>query len=132
MKKRIGMSFENFSVHCAAAVSGCDSGVREMFGHIKLYENEIESLKKVPDGCAFTASEGNEEGLVMVRLLVAQASLENRFIAVTEYRTGYDEYVNKHPILANRKLRAFHRDHAAAQGEMIAAKGADVTLMLIG
>ena len=124
--------FENVSVHCAAAVSGCDSGVREMFGHIKLYENEIESLKKVPDGCAFTASEGNEEGLVMVRLLVAQASLENRFIAVTEYRTGYDEYVNKHPILANRKLRAVHRDHAAAQGEMIAAKGADETLLFLG
>lgn len=124
--------FENVTVHCAAAVAGCDSGVREMFGHIKLYENEIESLKKVPDGCAFTASEGNEDGLVMVRMLVAQAVMENRFIAVTEYRTGYDEYVNKHPILANRKLRAVHRDHAAAQGEMIAAKGADETLLFLG
>lgn len=124
--------FENVTVHCAAAVSGCDSGVREMFGHIKLYENEIESLKKVPDGCAFTAAEGNEDGLVMVRMLVAQAVIDNRFIAVTEYRTGYDEYVNKHPILANRKLRAVHRDHAAAQGEMIAAKGADETLLFLG
>ncbi|MBD5128987.1 MAG: hypothetical protein HDT43_03555 [Ruminococcaceae bacterium] len=124
--------FENVSVHCAAAVSGCDSGVREMFGQVKLYENEIESLKKVPEGCAFTASEGNDDGLVMVRLLVAQASLDNRFIAVTEYRTGYDEYVNKHPILANRKLRAAQRDHAAAQGEMIAAKGADETLLFLG
>lgn len=124
--------FENVAVHCAAAVAGCDSGVREMFGHIKLYENEIESLKKVPDGCAFTASEGNEEGLVMVRMLVAQAVIDNRFIAVTEYRTGYDEYVNKHPILANRKLRAAHRDHSAAQSEMIAAKSADETLLFLG
>lgn len=124
--------FENVAVHCAAAVAGCDSGVREMFGHIKLYENEIESLKKVPDGCAFTASEGNEEGLVMVRMLVAQAVIDNRFIAVTEYRTGYDEYVNKHPILANRKLRAVHRGHSAAQSEMIAAKSADETLLFLG
>ncbi|MCM1166070.1 MAG: hypothetical protein NC299_04835 [Lachnospiraceae bacterium] len=124
--------FENVSVHCAAAVAGCDSGVREMFGHIKLYENEIESLKKVPEGCAFTAAEGNEEGLIMVRMLAAQAVLDNRFIAVSEYRTGYDEYVGKHPLLADRKLRAAHRDRAAAQNELIAAKAADETLLFLG
>lgn len=124
--------FENVPVHCAAAVAGCDSGVREMFGHIKLYENEIESLKKVPEGCAFVSTEGSVDGLVMARMLVAQENLNNKFVAVSEYRTGYDEYVNKHPILANRKLRAAHHDHSAAQSEMIAAKSEDEILLFIG
>lgn len=124
--------FENVTVHCAAAVGGCDSGVREMFDHIKLYENEIESLKKVPAGCAFIAAEGSEDGLVLTRVLNAQPSGDNKYIAVNEYRTGYDEYVDKHPMLADRKLRSAHGDHAAARAETIAVKGADETLLFLG
>lgn len=124
--------FEGVTVHCGMAVSGCDIGVKEMFSHIKLYENEIESLKKVPDGCAFTAAEGSAEGLTMVRILTAQMPLDIGFTAVPEYSENYGVYVDKHPLLADRKLRVSREDRSAARAELIAARGKDETLLFLG
>ncbi|GEM_PF-6853759 len=124
--------FEGVTVHCGMAVAGCDIGVKEMFSHVKLYENEIESLKKVPDGCAFTAAEGSTEGLTMVRILTAQMPLDIGFTAVGEYSANYGEYVDKHPLLADRKLRASREDRSAARASLIAARGKDETLLFIG
>lgn len=123
---------EGVSIHCGMAVSGCDIGVKEMFGHIKLYENEIESLKKVPDGCAFTAEEGSTEGLTMVRILTAQMPLDIGFTAAAEYTANYGEYVEKHPLLADRKLRVSREDRSTARAELIAARGKDETLLFLG
>ncbi len=124
--------FEGCTIHCGAAVGGCDTGVKEMFSHIKLYENEIESLKKVPDGCAFTASENSTDGLTMVRILTAQMPLDMNFAAAAEYSGNYGEYVDKHPLLADRKLRVSREDRSAARTELIAARGADETLLFLG
>lgn len=124
--------FEGVTIHCGMAVSGCDIGVKEMFSHIKLYENEIESLKKVPEGCAFTAEEGSTEGLTMVRILNAQMPLDRGYTAVPEYSESYGVYVDKHPLLADRKLRVSREDRDSARAELIAARGADETLLFLG
>lgn len=123
---------EGCSIHCGMAVSGCDIGVKEMFSHIKLYENEIESLKKVPDGCAFTAAEESTEGLTMVRILNAQMPLDIGFAVVPEYSESYGVYVDKHPLFADRKLRVSREDRDSARAELIAARSADETLLFLG
>lgn len=123
---------ENCAIHCAAAVAGCDSGVKEMFGHIKLYENEIESLKRVPEGCAFTAVEGSGEGLTMVRIMTAHQPLDMNFTVVSEYTDNDRKYVNKHPLLADRKLRVSREDRSVVRKELIDAKYDGETLLFLG
>lgn len=122
--------FEGCSIHCAAAVAGCDNGVKEMFGHIKLYENEIESLKKVPEGCAFTATEGGSDGLIMVRILNAQQPLDKRYTAVSEYTGNAAEYLDKHPFISDRKLRVQRGDRSAARMELINSRSGETLLFL--
>lgn len=121
---------EGCSIHCAAAVAGCDNGVKEMFGNIKLYENEIESLKKVPEGCAFTATEGGSDGLMMVRILNAPQPLDKRYTAVSEYTGNAAEYFDKHPFVSDRKLRVPQGDRSAARMELINSRSGETLLFL--
>ncbi|MCH5206286.1 MAG: hypothetical protein J1F09_04975 [Oscillospiraceae bacterium] len=124
--------FKNCAVHSAAAVACHDAGVREMFGDIKLYENEIESLKKVPAGCAFIAEENSTNGLTLVRFVGKPAEIKARYTVVSEYSDDADCYVDKCPIIADKKSQSTYAQHADERERIISERDPDETLLFLG
>ena len=124
--------FDGCTIHNAAVVAGQDHAAHKLFGERKLYENEIESLKKVPAGCAFTADPGDSDGLILVRITGANAVNEHTFTAVSDYSEDVGEFVDKHPFIGNRKTASAFDDRSDYRAEQIKNRTEDECLLFLG
>lgn len=97
--------FANAPVHCAAVMTGSEQHPELLIDGIKLYENQIESLKKVPANCAFVCTPEKEQELNLARVAVGEKAQEVQFTAVDEYSDDYGVYLSKRAFITDRNSR---------------------------
>ena len=123
---------EGCVVHSAVVVSGKDLAAHKLFSGIKLYDNEIESLKKIPAGCAFTADENSTNGLTLVRIIGENVKNDSNYTEVTEYSEKTEEYLDKHSFIADRKTPKRFDDRREYREEQIENRADDECLLFLG
>ena len=123
---------EGCVIHSAIVVSGKDLSVHKLFSGIRLYDNEVESLKKIPTGCAFIADENSTDGLTLVRLVGVKAENKHTYKAVLEYSENLEEYLDKHPFIGDRKTASRYDDRSDYREEQLGKRADDEYLLFLG
>lgn len=126
------LCFENCIIHSAAVVAGRDTAVEKIFSGVKLYENEIESLKRIPQGCAFVADENSTNGLTLVRIMGEDAKCEHSYTEVSEYSENGEEYLNKQAFVEDRNVAGSFNDYRIFREKEITARESDECLLFLG
>ena len=124
--------FEGCAIHSAAVVAGSDSAAHKLFSGRKLYDNEIDSLKRIPSGCAFMADENSSDGLTLVRITGENAKNEHIFRSVSEYSEDVEEYVDKHPFIGDRKAASAYDDRSDYREEQLKNRIDGECLLFLG
>ena len=124
--------FDGCTIHSAAVVAGQDHAAHELFSDLKLYDNEIESLRKIPSGCAFTADENSTDGLTLVRITGDNAKNENTYKMVSEYSEDLEVFLDKHPFIGDRKAASLFDDRREYRAEQIKNRTEDECLLFLG
>lgn len=123
---------EGCTIHSAAVVAGRDHAAHKLFSGLKLYDNEIESLKRVPAGCAFMADENSTDGLTLVRITGENAENEHTYKIVSEYSEELEVYLDKHPFIGDRKTASIFDDRREYREEQIKKRAEDECLLFLG
>lgn len=122
--------FKNCTIHSAAALTSCDIDVSEMFNGFSLREGEVSSLRRVPSGSVYAAVQGF--GGSMVRL--ANQPLENNAVysAIPEFTADNDTYVEKYPLIINRKYMPLYEERHDERAQYISQRASGETLLFLG
>lgn len=123
---------EGCTIHSAAVVAGSDRAAHKLFDGIKLYDNQIDSLKRVPEGCAFIADENSEDGLTLVRIMGENAINEHTYHSVSEYSEELDTFLDKAPFIGDRKTPSKYDDRSEYREEQINSRAQDECLLFLG
>lgn len=123
---------EGCTIHSAAVVAGTDRAAHKLFSGSKLYDNQIESLKHVPAGCAFMAEEDSKEGLSLVRIMGENAVNEHTYHSVSEYSEELDTFLDKAPFIGDRKTPSKYDDRREYREEQINSRAQDECLLFLG
>lgn len=126
------LCLEGCTIHSAAVVSGKDTAAHKLFSGLKLYDNEIESLKRIPVGCAFTADVNSTDGLTLVRITGENAVNEHEYTAASEYSDNLEEYLEKFPFIVARKTASTFEERREFRAEQINNRTEDERLLFIG
>lgn len=123
---------EGCTIHSAAVVTGRDHAAHKLFSGLKLYDNEIESLKRIPAGCAFTADENSTDGLTLVRIMGENAKSEHTYKMVSEYSEELEAFLDKHPFIGDRKTASVFDNRREYREEQIKNRTEDECLLFLG
>ncbi|MDE6733829.1 MAG: hypothetical protein K2J77_13265, partial [Oscillospiraceae bacterium] len=123
---------DGVTINCAIAVSGRDRGISSLFSDIKLYDNEVESLRKIPSGCAFVAEADSSNGLTLVRLGGENAKNEHSYTEAAEYSDNLEEFVGKSPFIGDRKAASRFDDRRDYRAEQIKNRDDGECLLFLG
>lgn len=124
--------FEGYKIHSGAAVNGCDDGVQTLFASLKLYENEIASLKRIPENCAFVADINSTDGLTLVRFTGKLPEFDRRYRAVEEYTENSEEYVDKHSIVGDKRDAVKFEERRSVREKLLAERAEGEIMMFLG
>lgn len=124
--------FNSAPVHCAAIMAGTEQNAQLMIDRIKLYENQLDSLKKVPANCAFVCVPEKSEELYLARISSSEAPRNAEFTAVDEYSVDYGCYLNKHVFFADRTARIDFADREKSRGELLEKRAENEILLFVG
>lgn len=124
--------FSNAPIHCTAIMAGTEQHAHLMIDRIKLYENQLDSLKKVPANCAFVCVPEKSEELYLARISTNEAPQEADFTAVDEYSEDYGSYVNKHVFFADRNSRIDFADREKSRGELLEKRAENEIMLFVG
>ncbi|MDE6727689.1 MAG: hypothetical protein K2J80_07090, partial [Oscillospiraceae bacterium] len=120
------------TIHSAVVVSGKDPAAHKLFDGIRIYDNEIESLKKIPAGCAFTADENSTGGLTLVRISGENAVNEHTYTDVPEYSEDLEVFLDKHPFIGDRKTASRFDDRRGYREKKINNRVEGEYLLFLG
>lgn len=123
---------EGCIIHSAAVVMGTDRAAHKLFDHLSLYVNQVDSLKRVPAGCAFMADEDSEDGLSLVRIMGENAVNEHTYHSVSEYSEELDTFLDKAPFIGDRKTPSRYDDRKEYREEQINSRVQDECLLFLG
>lgn len=123
---------EGCTIHSAAVVAGMDRAAHKLFGSLKLYDNQIESLKRVPAGCAFMADEDSADGLTLVRIMGKNAINEHTYNSVSEYSEELENFLDKSPFIGDRKTPSRYDDRSEYREEQINLRTQDECILFLG
>lgn len=123
---------EGCTIHSAVVVAGTDRAAHKLFGGLKLYDNQVESLKRVPEGCAFMADENSEDGLSLVRIMGENTVNEHTYHSVSEYSEELDTFLDKSPFIGDRKTPSRYDDRSEYREEQINSRAQDECLLFLG
>jgi len=124
--------FKNTAVHCAIVTAGSEKRAETMFEGAKLYENQIDSLKKVPAGCAFAAVPEKDGELYLARIVPTGNVNERNFTAVCEYSEEYGEFVDKHAFIADRNAKSQFADGEKSRAELLENRADGEIMLFLG
>lgn len=124
--------FKNTAIHCAIVTAGSEKCAEMMFEGAKLYENQVESLKKVPLGCAFAAVPENGGELNLARIIPTENANERDFTAVCEYSEDCGEYVDKKAFVADRSVKLQFADGEKSRSELIKSRADGEIMLFLG
>lgn len=124
--------FRNTAVHCAIVAAGSEKRAETMIEGVKLYENQIDSLKKVPAGCAFAAVPEKDGELYLARIVPTGNVNERNFTAVCEYSEDYGEYVDKHAFIADRNVKSQYADGEKPRAELLESREDGEIMLFLG
>ena len=124
--------FEGCTIDSAAVTSGNDQAAHKIFSGFKLYDNEIESLRRVPAGCAFTADGNSSDGLTLVRITGENAVNEHTYRQASEYSENVEEYLDKRPFIGGRKAASRFDDRRDYREEQINNRNNGEYLLFLG
>ncbi len=124
--------FRNAPVHCAAIMAGNELHAELLLDGVKLYDNQIDSLKKVPANCAFVCVPEKDTELYLARITPNEAPQEAEFNAVDEYSENYSDYVNKHVFFADRNSRIDFADREKSRGELLGKRAENEIMLFMG
>lgn len=124
--------FKNAAIHCAIVTAGSEKCAEKMFEGVKIYENQVESLKKVPLGCAFAAVPENGGELNLARIIPTENANERDFTAVCEYSEDCGEYVDKKAFVADRNVKSQFADGEKSRSELIESRADGEIMLFLG
>lgn len=122
--------FKNCSIHSAAALPSCDLDIAEMFGGFSLREGELASVSRIPAGSAYVAVQGY--GGSLVRLVYEPVGNYLSYSAIEEFNDDIDTYVEKYPLIINRKYMPLYEDRHEERSQLIAERANGDTLLFFG
>ncbi|MGN0669508.1 MAG: hypothetical protein ACI4JZ_03065, partial [Oscillospiraceae bacterium] len=124
--------FRNAPVHCAAIMAGNELHAELLLDSVKLYDNQIDSLKKVPANCAFVCVPEKDTELYLARITPNEAPQEAEFNAVDEYSENYGDYVCKHVFFADRNSRIDFADREKSRSELLEKRAENEIMLFMG
>lgn len=124
--------FKNTAVHCAIVTAGAEKCAEAMIEGAKLYENQVESLKKVPAGCAFISVPEKDGELYLARITPVENENKRDYTAVCEYSEEYGEYVDKHALFADRNSKSQFADGEKSRGELLQNRADGEIMLFLG
>lgn len=124
--------FKNTAIHCAIVTAGSEKCAEKMFEGVKIYENQVDSLKKVPLGCAFAAVPKNGGELNLARIIPTENANERDFTAVCEYSEDCGEYVDKKAFVADRNVKSQFADGEKSRSELIESRAEGEIMLFLG
>lgn len=124
--------FKNTAVHCAIVTTGAEKFAETMIEGVKLYENQIESLKKVPAGCAFVSVPEKDGELYLARIVPVDNTNKCDYTAVCEYSESYGEYVDKHAFAADRNAKSQFADGEKSREELLQNRADGEIMLFLG
>ncbi len=124
--------FRNAPVHCAAVMAGNELHAELLLDGVRLYENQIDSLKKVPANCAFVCVPEKDTELYLARITPNENPQKAEFNAVEEYSKSYGDYVNKHAFFADRTGRIDFADREKSRGELLEKRAENEIMLFMG
>lgn len=122
--------FKNCTIHSAAALTSCDIDVSEMFNGFSLREGELSSLRRVPAGSVYAAVQGF--GGSMVRLSNQSPESSAVYSAIPEFTADSDTYVEKYPLIINRKYMPLYEERHDERVQYISQRSSGETLLFLG
>ena len=124
--------FKNTAVHCAIVTAGAEKRAETMIEGVKLYENQLESLKKVPAGCAFVSVPEKDGELYLARIVPVDNANKCDYTAVCEYSESYGEYVDKHAFAADRNAKSQFADGEKSRAELLQNRADGEIMLFLG
>lgn len=124
--------FRNAPVHCAAIMAGNELHAELLLDGVKLYDNQIDSLKKVPANCAFVCVPEKDTELYLARITPNEKPQEAEFNAVDEYSEDYGDFVRKHVFFADRIGRIDFADREKSRGELLGKRAENEIMLFMG
>lgn len=122
--------FKNCSIQSAAALASCDLDIAEMFGGFSLRDGELASIRRIPAGSAYVAVQGN--GGALARLEYEPVSHYPSYSAIAEFTGDADTYVEKYPLIIDRKRMPLFEDHNEERLQLISERENGDTLLFFG
>lgn len=122
--------FKNCSIYSVAALTSCDLDISEMFSEFSLRDGELATLRRIPSGSAFVAIQGF--GGSLVRLAYEPVENKTAYTAIPEFTADNDTYVEKYPLIINRKFMPLYEDRHDERSQLIAERSNGETLLFLG
>ncbi len=122
--------FKNCSIRSALALASCDLDILEMFGGFSLREGELASVRRIPARSAYVAVQGN--GGVLARLEYEPVTHYPSYTPVAEFTGDADTYVEKYPLIIDRKSMPLFEDHNEERLQLISERENGDTLLFFG
>lgn len=122
--------FKNCSLHSVAALNSCDLEISEMFNGFSLREGELANLRRIPAASAYVATQGY--GSSLVRLAYEPVKNNAAYTAIPEFTADNDTYVEKYPLIINRKFMPLYEDRHEERLQLISERVNGETLLFLG
>ncbi len=122
--------FKNCSIHSVAALNSCDLEISEMFSGFSLREGELANLRRIPAGSAYVAAQGY--GGSLVRLAYEPVKNNVAYTAIPEFTADSNTYVEKYPLIINRKFMPLYEDRHEERLQLISERANGETLLFLG
>ena len=124
--------FRNSPVHCAAIMAGNELHPEWLLDGVSLYDNQVDSLRKVPANCAFVCVPEKDTELYLARIIPNEKPAEAEFNAVCEYSESYGDYVCKNSIFADRNGRIDYASREKSRGELLGKRAENEIMLFLG
>lgn len=124
--------FRNAPVHCAAVMAGNELRADLLLDGVKLYENQVDALKRVPANCAFVCVPEKNDELYLARIIPNEKPREAEFTAVDEYSESYGDYVNKRVLFADRTGRIDFADREKSRSNLLEKRAENEIMLFMG
>lgn len=124
--------FKNVTVSCGVITAGEENHAEMMFDGARLYENQIDALKKVPANCAFVCVPAKSDKLSLARITPTEKPQERVFTAVSEYSDDYGCYNDKLAVIADRNGRISYADREKSRRELLQKRSDDEIMLFMG
>jgi len=122
--------FKNCYLHSVAAINSCDLEISELFSGFSLREGELANLRRIPAGSAYVATQGY--GGSLVRLAYEPVENNVSYTAIPEFTADPNTYVEKYPLIINRKFMPLYEDRHEERLQLISERANGETLLFLG